>query len=95
MTVGWSAFFASASDGCSSIAAMFPSHARVRVSCASQARIGSSLLEGFHDTRLTQLGACVGQRFSKKDLSSTPFGYRLRVRGLPFRWGSMNGAMAT
>ena len=32
MTVGRSAFFASASEGCSSIAAMFPSQASVRVS---------------------------------------------------------------
>ncbi len=48
-----------------------------------QAQIGSSLLDGFQETLFTQAGAWVGQLFSKKDLSSTPFGYRLRVSGLP------------
>ena len=81
--LGLSGLFASASEGCNSIAAILPSHARVRVSRASQAKMGSSFFDGCHDTLFTQAGAWVGHLFSKKDLSSTPFGYRLRVSGRP------------
>jgi hypothetical protein len=94
-TVGCRDRFASASDGCSSIAA----------SCAIQISVGRSLQtqKSMSPARspactvavLTQSGRCLGQRFSKNafSLSSTPSGKRRRVTARPERCGSIAGAM--
>ena len=83
MAVGWSGSSTRAWRVCSSRAARFAIHTRVGVASTTQATRSSS-------TRpvRTHAGACDGQRFSKNELPSTPFGNRTIVTARPARWGS-------